>query len=171
MRCTDEGAAAYSRFVCCCQRSLCFPSVIATLWSANSSLDTAVPADFMVHFLLWYAHTYQQHGSILDCCCSLLLSMARQNHTFQVCVSPVLFNNNTRLTALSGTTQLSRYWYQKGKKNLNFTKTRDSEWQWHRLGHMQVCTSLQTEKPCQHQAFLKAGCPSCRPTNSVKALN
>jgi len=26
----------------------------------------------------------------------------------------------------------------------NFTEARDSEWQWHQLGHMQVCTSLQT---------------------------
>jgi len=47
---------------------------------------------------------------------------------------------------LSGTTQASRY--QKGKTNLDFTEARDSEWQWHQLGHMQVC----------------------RPTNSVKAL-
>jgi len=35
--------------------------------------------------------------------------------------------------------------YQKDKTNLDFTGARDSEWQWHQLGHMQVCTSLQTE--------------------------
>ena len=47
---------------------------------------------------------------------------------------------------LSGTTRLSRY--QKGKTNLDFTEARDSEWQWHLLGHMQPpCTSLQ---PRQH---------------------
>ena len=44
---------------------------------------------------------------------------------------------------LSGTTHVSRY--QKSKKNLDFTEARDSEWQWHQLGHMQVCTSLQTD--------------------------
>jgi len=33
-------------------------------------------------------------------------------------------------------------WYQKGKTNLDFTEVRDSEWQCHQLGHMQVCTSL-----------------------------
>jgi len=27
--------------------------------------------------------------------------------------------------------------YQKGKTNLDFTEARDSEWQWHQLGHMQ----------------------------------
>ena len=35
--------------------------------------------------------------------------------------------------------------YQKGKTNLDFTEARDSEWQWHQLGHMQVCTSLQSD--------------------------
>jgi len=30
--------------------------------------------------------------------------------------------------------------YQKGKTNLDFTEARDSEWQWHQLGHIQVCT-------------------------------
>jgi len=35
--------------------------------------------------------------------------------------------------------------YQKGKTNLDFTEARDSEWQWYQLGHMQVCTLLQTD--------------------------
>ena len=43
----------------------------------------------------------------------------------------------------SGTTQVSRY--QKGKTNLDFSEARDSEWQWHQLGRMQVCTLLQTD--------------------------
>ena len=43
----------------------------------------------------------------------------------------------------SGTTQVSRY--QKSKTNLDFTEARDSERQWHQLGHMQVCISLQTD--------------------------
>jgi len=44
---------------------------------------------------------------------------------------------------LSGTTWVG--WYQKGKTNLDFTEARDSAWQWHQLGHMQVCTSLQAD--------------------------
>jgi len=28
---------------------------------------------------------------------------------------------------------------------MDFTETRDSEWQWHQLGQMQVCTLLQTD--------------------------
>jgi len=35
--------------------------------------------------------------------------------------------------------------YQKGKTNLDSTEARDSEWQWHQLGHVQICTSLQTD--------------------------
>jgi len=35
----------------------------------------------------------------------------------------------------------------KGKTNLDLYEARDSdrEWQWHQLGHMQLCTSLQTD--------------------------
>ena len=44
---------------------------------------------------------------------------------------------------LSGTTWVSRH--QKGKTNLDFTEARDSERQWHQLGHMQICTSLQRD--------------------------
>jgi len=63
--------------------------------------------------------------------------------------------------------------YQKGKTNPDFTEARDSEWQWHQLDHMQVCTSLQTDNHASTpplKVFLQAGCPSCRPTNSVKVL-
>jgi len=52
---------------------------------------------------------------------------------------------------------------------MDFTEARDSEWQWHQLGHMQVCISLQTDNHASTQ-FSQAGFPSCRPTNSVKAL-
>jgi len=62
--------------------------------------------------------------------------------------------------------------YQKDKTNLDFTGARDSEWQWHQLGRMQGCTSLQTDNRASTPVFmfLQAGCPSCSPTNSVKAL-
>jgi len=53
--------------------------------------------------------------------------------------------------------------YQKGKTNLDFTEARDS---------LQVCTLLQTDNHTSTPllSFLQAGCPSCRPANSVKAL-
>jgi len=83
-------------------------------------------------------------------------------------------HTHTRLTALcpglpgrAGTT------YQKGKANLDFTEARDSggcsiSWA--------ICKSAphsrQTTTPAPHHSyvFLQVGCPSCSPTNSVKAL-
>jgi len=61
-------------------------------------------------------------------------------------------------------------WYQKSKTNLDFTEARDSELQWNPLG--QVCNSLQTNNHASTPplSFLQAGCLSCRPTNSIKAL-
>ena len=46
--------------------------------------------------------------------------------------------------SFSATTQVSQY--QTGKTSLDyFTEASDSEWKWHQLGRMQVCTSLQTD--------------------------
>jgi len=64
------------------------------------------------------------------------------------------------------------HWYQKGKTNLDFTEARNSECQWYQLGHMHVCNSLQKDNHASTPplSFSQVGCPSCRPTNSVKAL-
>jgi len=43
--------------------------------------------------------------------------------------------------------------YQKGKTSLDFTEARDSEWQWHQLGHMQVCMSFQTNNHASTPPF------------------
>jgi len=60
--------------------------------------------------------------------------------------------------------------YQKGKTNLDFAEARDSEWQWNLLGKS-APRSRQITMPAPHcSVFLQAGCPSCRPTNIVKAL-
>jgi len=65
----------------------------------------------------------------------------------------------------SGTTQVSRY--KKGKTDLDFTEARDSEWQWHQLGHMQlqVCTSLQqTNTPAPHHSVFTGRMPFLPPS-------
>jgi len=77
-----------------------------------------------------------------------LIRSGEKQHTFAVnawCQFLIKFSSYHTHTqsfngTLSGTTQVSRY--QKGKTNVGFTEARDSEWQWHQLGHMQVCTSL-----------------------------
>jgi len=55
--------------------------------------------------------------------------------------------------------------YQKGKTNLDFTEARDSEWQWHQLGHMHVCISLQTDNHASTPplSFLKGRMPFLPP--------
>ena len=68
--------------------------------------------------------------------CGLLLRILYQHTHTHTHTHP--FNGS-----LSGTTLVSRY--QKGKTYLNFTEAKDGEWQWHQLGRMQVCRSLQTD--------------------------
>jgi len=68
------------------------------------------------------------------------------------------------LRPFSGTTQVSRH--QKGKTNMDFTEARDNEWQWHQLGHMQVCASLYTDNhantPLEHSNSGKKSFDSIR---------
>ena len=66
----------------------------------------------------------------------------------------------------SGTTQVSRY--QKGKINLDFTEVGDSEWQWHQLEHMQVCTSLQTDNHASTPPLKFFYRPDALPLNSYE---
>ena len=96
------------------------------------------------------------------------------SHTLRSKKRPrVYFWNNTHTHThthpfngpFSGTTRVSRY--QKGKTNLDFTEARDSEWQRHQLGRMQVCTSLQTDNHASTPllSFLYA-LPAAQPTAS-----
>jgi len=64
----------------------------------------------------------------------------------------------------SGTTQVSRY--QKGETNVDFTEARDSEWQWHQLGHMQICTSHQTDNHASTRQLRPDALPATQPTGS-----
>jgi len=42
--------------------------------------------------------------------------------------------------------------YQKGKTNLDFTEATDSEWQWHKLGYMQVHLAADRNMPVPHHS-------------------
>jgi len=68
---------------------------------------------------------------------------------------------------LSRTTRVSRY--QKGKPNLDFTETRHSEWQWHQLGCMQVCTSLETDNHARTPPLLFFYWPDAHPATQQTA--
>jgi len=55
------------------------------------------------------------------------------------------YNSFSALWILSGTTWVSRYQKGKTRNQSEFTGARFSEWQWHQLGHLQMCTSPQTD--------------------------
>jgi len=78
---------------------------------------------------------------VLDFCVSVCSSAAHiQALSLTIAHTRTHTHTHPFNSALSGTTWVGQY--QKGKTNLDFTEARDSEWQWHQLGHMQVCTSL-----------------------------
>jgi len=58
--------------------------------------------------------------------------------------------------------------YQKGKTSLDFTEARDSEWQWHQLGHMQVCTSIQTDNHASTPPLCFTGRMPFLPPNQLR---
>ena len=90
---------------------------------------------------------------------SFMLAALHRMHTH-------LFNS-----PLSRTTLVNRY--QKGKTNLDFTEARDSEWQWHQVGHMQVCTSLQTDNhaSARHSVLYRPDAlPAIQPTASKHGM-
>ena len=100
------------------------------------------------------------------CCCLLVLLTAASSRSFTTLYYMYHTHTHPFNGLFSGTTRLSQY--QKGKTNLDFTEARDSGISW----AISVCTSLQTDNHASTPplSFLQAGCPSCRPTNSFKAL-
>jgi len=70
---------------------------------------------------------------------------------------------------LCGATRVSEY--QISKTDVDFTEARDSEWQWHQLGHMQVCTSLQTDNHASTPPlsfYRPDALPATQPTTASK---
>jgi len=80
-------------------------------------------------------------------------------------------HTHIRLTFFFRTIWVSRH--QKGKPFWILLKQEMMGWQWHQLDYMQIiCTTLQTDNHASTPSlnFLRAGCSSWCPTNSVKAL-
>jgi len=86
-----------------------------------------------------------------------------------VYVTNYYYNRVMALWILYGTTRVSQYQKRKTRKvkPSGFAGARDSEWQWHQLGPMQICTSPQTDnhtsiqfsflppnQQCQHRCKL-----------------
>ena len=125
-------------------------------WSSSTTCSSSISVTNQLISSSCESKTMPATFQPLTSGCSWCSHLATHTHTFN---GP--FSRTTRVG-----------WYQKGKTNLDFTEARDSEWQWHQLGHMQVCILLQTDSHASISplSVLQAGCPSCLPTNSIKAL-
>jgi len=95
----------------------------------------------------------------------IIKSHATYYHMFSYYSYYIHFNG-----LFSRTTWVSRH--HKGKPFWILLEEEIMRWQWHQLDHMQIiCILLQTDHHTSISAqFLQAGWPSCRSTNSIKAL-
>jgi len=86
----------------------------------------------------FFEQTVQYHN-VLSTCKNVLIGVTSYVRTILKFTAKLEHAyTHTFNSPFSGTTHVSRC--QKGKANLDFTEARDSEWQWHQLDHMQVCT-------------------------------
>jgi len=97
-------------------------------------VDTAVFSRFCSRIVM---------GNMLNCDFCLILPKILAILSLMITEFTHTHTHTTVWRPFSGTTQVSRY--QQVKTSLDFTEATDNEWQWHQLGHMQVCTSLQTD--------------------------
>jgi len=86
-----------------------------------------------------------------------------------ICLIFIVYHTHTYLTAFypglsgwAGTRKVKPMWI--------LLKQRDSEWQWHQLGHMQVCTSLQRDTtPAPHHSVFTCQMPFQSPNQQSKS--
>jgi len=100
-----------------------------------------------------------QPDCLVDSLLNMVASPSSKVHTHA--------RTHTHTGPFSGTTRVSRY--QKSKTYLDFTEARDSEWQWPQLGHMQLCTSFQTDNHASTPPlsfYRPAALPAAQPTAS-----
>ena len=92
-----------------------------------------------------FEYTLQCHICAVSCWVTLSICLFSCLLFLAITCKHVIIHTHTHPfnSPFSGTTQVTPY--LKGKTNLDFTDARDSGWQWHQLGHMQVCTLLQTD--------------------------
>ena len=115
--------AKCSRQMSCCQSLDAFSRAqsVTNTFGGRAPSFTII---FGTHSCLYYMYLFLQQSMSfqlfdLRTWIDILLTTMTHTHTHP-------FNG-----PFTGTTPMSRY--QKGKTNLDFTKARDSEWQWHRL--------------------------------------
>ena len=130
---------------------------------------------------------YRQNNLIFRLLCTLLdwvgnevLHLLTSSGTYMLRIDLEDFDGHKRYAEYSDFTvgsesesykllSLGTYTGNAGKTDLDFTGARDSEWQWHQLGHMQVCISLQTNNHAStHRSvfYRPDALPAAQPTAS-----
>ena len=131
---------------CVCGQSMERPSTndqaSPSLLTFHQQLKTFFQATFQ-----WlndgFSELYRMCIVPLQCC--YMLSVTEISANSLIIIIVIITHTHPFNGPLSRNTWVS--WYQKCKTNLDFTEARDSEWQWHQLGHMQVCTCLLYTSP------------------------
>ena len=163
----------------CLRKKVCVPFLAtdAVHFKKSANAGKAMEKNTSSNDTAWCGRSMQNHTAFAICrvVYANWFVTAREGflvHSQQCYLHQSHTHTHTRLTALCLGLPRWADTRMKGKTNLDFTEARDSEWQWHQLEHMQVCTSLQTDNHTSTPplSFLQAGCPPCHPTNSVKAL-
>ena len=96
-----------------------------------------------------------------------VVNQLTDNQTIAPVIDYKTVNKLSTTHPFSGNTREGQY--QNCKNNLDFTEARDSEWQWHQLDHMQVCTSHQTDNHVstpQLSFYRPDALPAAQPTAS-----
>jgi len=112
----------------------------------------------------------------LNCCAVIVgqpheAQMCNESENLQQAVIQITTLHYIQLTVFSRKTWVCQH--QKGKPLWILMKQETMGWQWLQLDHMQIIfISLQTYNHASTSplSFLQAGCSSCRPSNSVRAL-
>jgi len=116
--------------------------------------DRAMALSFVSLLDGYYRLTEDFHHHLCEEVMSPMVSQLKTLHCHGPvrCLLPHTHAHARTHSPFSRTIQVSQY--QKGETNLDLTEARDSEWQWqwHQLGHMQVCTCRQITTPAPHQS-------------------
>ena len=146
---TSSLAVSFSLSIWVCVRTRHVSSCTRRVWSASNAVSLASWFSWDSRASLDICRERKLHRQTHD---ALNITLTLQTPSVQRPGSVMTHTHTHPFNgSFSGTTRVS--WYQKGKTNLDFTDARDSEWQWHQLSRMQVCTSLQTDN---HSVFYRS---------------
>jgi len=139
-RCVECCRARSTQYRCSCRCRTSWPRPVVHDTARRPELSALAKRPATMHtrrkscFVLLLGHSQRAEYCNERVCLSVREHISRTTLYFHT----HLFNGPfLGLPRSAGTRKVKSIWI--------LLKARDSEWQWHQLGHMQVCTSLQTD--------------------------